>query len=74
MNKDEAIKLNDYIEQIFQLANEILYIGNNCGDEEVRKNIKRILSVTVAELDIKVLEPIYKQFPELRPDDIEELR
>lgn len=74
MNKDDAVKVNDYIEKIIGLANDVLYIGNNCGDGESRKNIQRVLAVVVTELDLEILEPIYKQFPDLRPHEMEELK
>lgn len=74
MNRDDAVKINDYVEKIIVLANDVLYIGNNCGDEESRKNIQRILAIVVTELDLEILEPIYKQFPDLRPPEMEEIK
>ena len=74
MNKDDATKVNDYVEKIIELANDILYIGNNSGDEESRKNIQRVLAIAITELDLDILEPIYKQFPDLRPPKMEEIK
>lgn len=74
MNRDDATKVNDYVEKIIELANDILYIGNNSGDEESRKNIQRVLAIVITELDLDILEPIYKQFPDLRPPKVEEIK
>lgn len=74
MNRDDATKINDYVEKILALTNDILYIGNNSGDEEMRKNIQRVLAIVILELDLDILEPIYKQFPDLRPPKMEEIK
>lgn len=74
MNRDDAVKVNDYVEKIIELSNEVLYIGNNCGDDESKKNIQRVLAVVVTELDLEILEPIYKKFPDLRPSEMEEIK
>lgn len=74
MNRNDAIKVNDYVDKIIALANDVLHIGNHCGDEESRKNIQRSLAIVVTELDLEILEPIYKQFPDLRPPEMEEIR
>ena len=73
LNKDDTIKVHDYVEQVIELANNILYIANNSGDEESRKNIQRVLAVAVTELDLGILEPIYKKFPDLRPPEMVEI-
>ena len=73
MNKNDAIKINNYVEEIIELANGILYVANNSDDEESRKNIQRILAIVVTELDLHILESIYKQFPDLRPPEMVEL-
>ena len=74
MNRDDAVKVNDYIEKIIELASDVLDIGNNCGDDESRKNIQHALAVVITELDLEILEPIYKKFPDLRPPEMEELK
>ena len=73
MNKENAVKINELVEQMFALANEVLYIANNTYGEESRKKVQRALGMAIAEIDLEVLEPIYKQFPELRPPGMVEV-
>lgn len=74
MNRESVEKINEYVEQMIELANDILFVANNSGDDESRKNIQRVLASIVTDLDFDILEPIYKQFPDLRPPEMEELR
>jgi hypothetical protein len=67
MNKDDAIKINDLVENMISLANQVLYIANNQRDEASREKSKRALAFVVTKLDLEILEPIYQAFPELRP-------
>ena len=74
MNRESVEKINEYVEKMIGLANDILYVANNSGDDKSRKNIQRVLAGIVTDLDLDILEPIYKQFPDLRPPGMEELR
>lgn len=74
MSKEDAVKINELIEKMIALANDVLYIANNCGDDESKKMVQRALGTAITELDLEILEPIYKQFPGLRPPDLEEVR
>lgn len=67
MNVDDALKINGYIEKIIDLANDVLYVANNSGDDESRRSIQRVLGPMVTALDLDILEPIYKMYPDLRP-------
>ena len=67
MNKDDAVKINALVENIFALTNKILDIANQSGNEASRNAIQRAVALTVSELDLEVLETIYEEFPELRP-------
>jgi len=69
MNKQDAEKMNKHLEGMIEQANHVLYIANNSGDEETKQRVQRVLGSVVTDLDFELLEPIYKQFPELRPPD-----
>lgn len=69
MNKDDAVKINALVENIFALANQILDVANREGNEASRHAIQRAVALTVSELDLEVLETIYAEFPELRPPE-----
>lgn len=74
MDREDAVKINELIEKMIALANDVLYIANNCGDDESKKMVQRALGIAITELDLEILETIYKQFPDLRPPDMEEVR
>ncbi len=70
MNKQDAQKMNEHLEGMIQHANHVLYVANNSGDEETKQRVQKVLGAVVTDLDFELLEPIYKQFPELRPADL----
>ncbi len=61
-------------EHICTLADEILdrmqalnsYVNQNCQEAEI-KRIRPALAVCVTEIDLEILEPIYREHPELKP-------
>jgi F0F1-type ATP synthase delta subunit len=67
MNKLDGEKINKHVEDMIEHANHILFVANNCGDDEVKQRVQQVLSVIIMDLDFKLLEPIYKEFPELKP-------
>ena len=67
MNKQDAQKMNEHLEGMIHHANHVLYIANNSGDEETKQRVQKVLGAVVTDLDFELLEPIYKQFPELKP-------
>jgi hypothetical protein len=74
MDHITAEKIHTAVSKIFEAINETLFIVNNSGDTAVRKTVQKIVGTAIADLDLEVLEPIYKQYPDLRPSDIEEVR
>jgi hypothetical protein len=74
MDRENAVKINELIEKMIGLANQVLYIANNADDEENKKRVQKALGTAITELDLDVLEPIYKQFPDLRPNGLEEVK
>jgi hypothetical protein len=67
MNKQDAEKMNKHLESMIEHANHVLYIANNSGDLEAKLRAQKVLGSVVTDLDFELLEPIYKQFPDLRP-------
>jgi len=70
MKKEDAINMNEHIKSMIHHANHVLYIANNSGNTELKKRVQKVLGSVVTELDFEILEPIYKEFPELRPSDL----
>jgi uncharacterized protein with ATP-grasp and redox domains len=70
MKKEEAIKMNEHLSSMIHHANHVLFVANNSGDVELKKKTQEVLGAVVTELDFELLEPIYQEFPELRPDDL----
>ncbi len=67
MDKETAVKINELIVKIISRANDVLAIAHHSCDKETRAKVERALALAVTELDLEILEPIYKTFPELRP-------
>ncbi len=71
MDRAVAEKVHTLVKDMFARANDVLYITNNSGDAELRKKTQRAIGVVIAELGLEILEPIYKQFPDLPPPGVE---
>lgn len=74
MNRSDAEKINALVSEMFDRVNEVLYITNNSGDTDLRKKTQQVFGMLIAEVDLEILEPLYKQFPDLRPPEMEEIR
>ncbi len=67
MDKETAVRINGLIVKIVARANEVLSVAETSCDKETRARVERALALAVTELDLEILEPIYKEHPELRP-------
>jgi hypothetical protein len=74
MERPDAEKINLLVKEMFDRINQVLFITNNSGDMGVKRKTQMALGKVIAELDLEILEPIYKQFPELRPPEMEEIK
>jgi hypothetical protein len=70
MKKEDAIKMNEHLSSMIHHANHVLFVANNSRDIDLRKKTQEILGAVVTELDFELLEPIYQEFPDLRPADL----
>lgn len=66
MKKPEAESMKTHLEAMIEHANHVLHIANNSEDEETKQRVQVTLGSVVTDLDFELLEPIYKQFPDLR--------
>lgn len=73
MDKITATKIVEHLNAMIEHANEVLYLVNNNCSRDDRSRYQGALGTAVTELDLELLEPIYKSFPELRPDDMEQI-
>lgn len=73
MDRVNAEKIHSHVKAIFEQTNEVLYITNNSDDLPLKRKAQQVFGMLIAELDLEILEPIYKQFPDLRPPDMDEI-
>ncbi len=74
MDKGTASAVLKALEAIFGQINETLHLVNNQANLETRKEFQQVLGEAVAKIDVHLIEPIYKQYPELRHPDMEEIK
>lgn len=74
MDKDVAIRVCKLADELLSKAAELLDVINSSCAQEVRGKFHSALGTVIGEVDLEILEPIYKQFPDLRPPDIEEIK
>ena len=70
MDRKDAEQMNMHLERMIYHANHVLFTANNCGQPEVSAHVQRVLGSIVANLDLELLEPIYKEFPDLKPEGL----
>lgn len=71
MDRETAKKLNDTtLEAYFKLHDAVAVVRNGCENDE-RKEFIRGLGKALGYLYTDVLHPLYEQYPDLKPDNIE---
>jgi hypothetical protein len=55
--------LDDMLEHFQKINN---HVNENCDDSQIEK-VRPAVAVCVAELDFEILDPIYRIFPDLKP-------
>lgn len=74
MDKDTALKLSKLADELLEKAAELLDVVNNSCPKEERSGFHAALGTVIGEIDLEILEPIYKQYPEWRPPSLEEVK
>lgn len=74
MDKDTAVRILRHFDAMLEQGNHVLHVVNNACPENERKRYHEILGTAIANIDLDLLEPIYKQFPDLRPKGMEEIK
>lgn len=74
MDRDIAAKVVRHFDQVFDNINDALYLVNNSDVGALRQRFQSVLATVIAEIDLELLEPIFKEHPDLRPKDMEEIK
>lgn len=69
MDRQVAETVCAMIGEIFaKMSDFVTYSDANSKDESIQYRRKHAIGSCIAEMDLEILEPIYKEYPELRPD------
>jgi hypothetical protein len=74
MDKSTAFKMRELADELLAKAAELLNVVNQSCSQEERRGFHAALGTVIGEVDLEILEPIYKQYPEWRPPDLEEIK
>ena len=73
MEREIAKRLVKQLQRALDEMNEALFIANNSEVGGLRTKCHTLFATVVADVDLELLEPIYKQFPDLRPEGLDEV-
>ena len=74
MDRNTAVKVCAIADEIMSQAGQLLDVVNeSCGPDE-RTLLHKPLARVIGEVDLEILEPIYRTYPDLRPGGLEEIR
>lgn len=74
MDKDTALKMRELADELLAKAAELLDVVNKSCPQEERSGFQAALGTVIGEVDLEILEPVYKQYPEWRPPNLEEIK
>lgn len=74
MDRDVAEKIVQNFDRVFDNINDALYLVNNADAGALRQRFQSVLATVIADIDLELLEPIFKEHPDLRPKDMEEIK
>lgn len=74
MDRETAVRVSVAADAVLSSVGALLDAINQSCDQETRKRVQLALGTVIAEVDLEILEPIYKQYPDLRPGGLEEIR
>ncbi len=74
MDRETALKVSKLADELLAKAAELLEVVNASCSQEERTSIHAPLATVIGEVDVEILEPIYRQYPDLRPSDLEPIQ
>lgn len=74
MDRDAALRVSKLADELLSKAADLLDVVNSLCSQEERSKFHAALGTVIGEVDLEILEPVYKQFPDLRPPDMEEIK
>ena len=69
MNYDYATAMSDHVRIIQKELNTAIILALSKADPDDYETIKKSLGLSIARLDIEILWPIYRAYPDLDPSD-----
>jgi hypothetical protein len=70
MKKDAAVKINEILLECYFKLHESIDVAREHCDEVERKAYSRAIGKVLGHLLLDVLDPIYNEHPDLRPDSL----
>jgi hypothetical protein len=74
MDKDTALKMRELADELLAKTADLLDVVNKSCSQEERSGFQAAIGTVIGEVDLEILEPIYKQHPEWRPPYFEEIK
>ncbi|MFT3664267.1 hypothetical protein [Piscinibacter sp.] len=74
MDRETATSISKLADELLAKAAELLEVVNASCSKDERAMLHVPLATVIGEVDVEILEPIYKQFPDLRPSDLEAIQ
>jgi hypothetical protein len=71
LNIEVAKQISSHLESLMLHANHVLQIANNSGDDKFKGLTQETLGFAISEIDLNIWEYVYKQFPELKPKELD---
>ncbi len=73
MDRDAALIVCKLADELLSKAAELLDVVNGFPQDE-RGRFHAALGTVISEVDLEILETVYKQYPDLRPLEMEEIK
>lgn len=74
MDRTTAIRVCKIADELLGKAAQLLEVVNASCPPDERTAIHVPLATVIGEVDVEILEPIYRQYPDLRPEGLEEIK
>lgn len=74
MDRATAVRVCAIVDELLAKAAQLLEVVNASCLPDERTAIHAPLATVIGEVDVEILEPIYRQYPDLRPDGLDEIK